>query len=133
MLPSPAELVYFLEVVHTLNISRAAERLGISQPSLSLAIKRLEDSVGTPLLIRSKGGVNLSRAGHNFAAKAKELLEGWERLRDGTLKQDTEVIGRYVIGCHPSVALYALSNLITPLLIEFSQCEISSTTGFPER
>ena len=45
MLPSPAELSYFIEIASTLNISRAAERLGISQPSLSLAVKRLEEPV----------------------------------------------------------------------------------------
>ena len=47
MLPSPSELTYFLELSQSLNMSRASERLGISQPSLSLAIKRLEKSVGT--------------------------------------------------------------------------------------
>ncbi len=41
MLPSAAELEYFLEVTNALNLSRAAEKLGMSQPSLSLAIKRL--------------------------------------------------------------------------------------------
>lgn len=44
MLPSPTELKYFLEVSDTLNVSRAAERLGVSQPTLSLAIRRLEEA-----------------------------------------------------------------------------------------
>ena len=62
MVPSAAELEYFLEVSSTLNLSRASERLGISQPSLSLAIKRLEQSVGTELFIRHKHGVTLTQA-----------------------------------------------------------------------
>ena len=45
MLPNFSDLTYFLEVANTTNISRAAERLGITQPSLSAAMKRLEDSV----------------------------------------------------------------------------------------
>jgi len=53
MIPSPADLGYFMEVASTLNVSRAAERLGISQPSLSLAIRRMEEALGAPLLVRS--------------------------------------------------------------------------------
>lgn len=60
MMPSPADLSYFIEVGNVLNLSRAAERLGISQPSLTLSIQRLEHSVGTALLIRSNKGVTLT-------------------------------------------------------------------------
>ncbi len=63
MIPSPTDLKYFMEVAQTQNVSRAAERLGISQPSLSLAIRRMEQSVGAPLLIRSKRGVTMTQAG----------------------------------------------------------------------
>jgi DNA-binding transcriptional LysR family regulator len=45
MLPSQHELKYFLEVAHTLNLSRAAERLGITQPALTLAMHRLEETL----------------------------------------------------------------------------------------
>ena len=44
MYPHAQDIRYFLEVAETLNISRAAERLGIRQPSLSEALRRLEDS-----------------------------------------------------------------------------------------
>ncbi len=52
MIPSPHELTYFIELAHTLNFSRASERLGISQPSLSNAIKRLEQTIGVEVFIR---------------------------------------------------------------------------------
>ncbi|WP_347358857.1 LysR family transcriptional regulator [Bdellovibrio sp.] len=43
MLPSATDLEYFLEVSRTLNISRAAERIGISQPTLTQSIHKLEN------------------------------------------------------------------------------------------
>ena len=72
---SQAELRYFIEVANSLNLSRASERLGISQPSLSVAIKRLEGSIGTELLIRQKRGVVLTQAGKQLLAHAKQLLQ----------------------------------------------------------
>lgn len=52
MVPSFSDLQYFQEVANSLSLSRASERLGISQPALSLAIKRLEHLIGAELLIR---------------------------------------------------------------------------------
>lgn len=111
MLPSPAELHYFLEISNTQNISRAAERLGISQPTLSLAVRRLEDSIGVPLLIRTKSGVQLTKAGDKLAVRARNLLQDWTQLKAEAIKDNTEVSGAYSIGCHPSVGLYSLGFL----------------------
>ena len=124
MLPSASELQYFIEVSNTLNVSRAAERLGISQPTLSLAVKRLEDSFGTPLLIRTKSGVKLTHAGQRLVSQARNLLNEWERIRDETLKAESEIRGRYLIGCHPSVALYALPKIVSKILIEHPSLEL---------
>src|ERR1700744_1175921 len=104
MIPSPSELHYFIEVTNTLNVSRAAERLGISQPTLSLAIQRLEGSFGAPLLIRTKSGVRLTHAGQKLVAQARALLHEWDKIRDEARRDESEIRGRYVIGCHVSVA-----------------------------
>jgi DNA-binding transcriptional LysR family regulator len=116
MIPSPAELTYFVEVAATLNISRAAERLGISQPSLSLAVKRLEDAVGVALLVRSKSGVSLTRSGQQFVIEARQLLDNWERVRGDAVRQETELTGRYSLGCHESVALYTFPQILPTIL-----------------
>ena len=116
MMPSPSELRYFLEVANTLNLSRAAERLGISQPALTLAIKRLEDTFGQPVLIRSKTGVRLTRSGIKLVARVRLLLEQWDKLKEEVDLEETEVRGTYSIGCHPSVALYTLEHFVPELL-----------------
>jgi LysR family transcriptional regulator, cell division regulator len=116
MIPSPADLTYFIEVANTLNVSRAAERLGISQPSLSLAMQRLEQSVGAPLLTRSKKGVSLTQAGKQLLGHARHLLQTWEGLRAETLASVNEIKGTYTIGCHVSVALYTLPYFLPKLM-----------------
>jgi LysR family transcriptional regulator, cell division regulator len=124
MIPSPSDLHYFMEVTHTLNLSRAAERLGISQPSLSLSIQRLESAVGVPLLIRTKSGVRLTHAGLRFQGEARSLISSWENIRSATLKDESEVGGRYILGCHPSVALYTLPRFLPELLLSYPALEI---------
>lgn len=124
MMPTPSELQYFLEVSHTLNISRAAERLGISQPTLSLAIQRLEHTCGTPLLIRTKAGVKMTHAGQKLVGEVRTLISEWERIKGDVLKDEEEVRGQYTIGCHPSVALFSLHSFLPKLLTENPLLEI---------
>lgn len=124
MMPSAAELHYFIEVANTLNVSRAAERLGVSQPTLSLAIQRLEVSFGVPLLIRTKSGVKLTHAGNKLVVQARSLVSEWEKIRADALKDEAEIRGRYTIGCHPSVALYSLHGILPPLLLNHTGLEI---------
>src|SRR5579884_3831799 len=110
MIPTPDELKYFFEVAENLNMSRASERLGISQPALTFAIQRIERTLGQKILIRNKSGVQLTRAGQKLQIYGRELLTFWERLKAETAKEENQIGGRYVIGCHPSVALYTLST-----------------------
>ncbi len=124
MLPSPSELRYFVEVANTLNISRASERLGISQPTLSLAIKRLESSFGMPLLVRGKTGVKLTQGGQKLLSHARSMIEDWDKLKSDALRADTEISGRYTIGCHPSVAMYSLPHFLPRLMKENPSLEI---------
>ena len=124
MMPSPAELLYFQEVANSLNLSRASERLGISQPSLSTAIKRLEKTVGTDILIRQKRGVALTQAGKQLLAHTKQLLQYWQDTKAAALASHHEVQGSFTIGCHPTVALYYASRFLPSLLAQYPKLEI---------
>lgn len=124
MLPSASDLLYFIEVANSLNLSRASERLGISQPSLSLAIKRLEISVGTPILTRHKYGVRLTQAGKQFLAHAKQLLQYWDQTRSHVLASHLEVQGNFTIGCHSTMAIHSVSGFLPELLSKYPKLEI---------
>ncbi len=79
-------LKYFLEVARTGHITRAAERLGLSQPALSASLRKLEEEAGAPLLDRTAKGVELTEAGIAFAEHARDALhaasEGIRAVRE---------------------------------------------------
>jgi len=124
MLPSGPDLGYFISVAQLGSMSRAATQLGIAQPSLTLAIQRLEGNIGTSLFVRSRQGVTLTKAGERLLADSRELLQRWESLKAQVISTTNEVRGRFVIGCHPSVAIYSLPLFMPGLLEENPQLEI---------
>ena len=124
MFPSLSELQNFTEVAVTLNISRAAERLGISQPSLTLSIQRLEASIGTKLFIRSKRGVTLTQGGKQLFLSARDLLQRWEAVRAQAIASTVEIQGHYTLGCHVSVALYTFPGFMATILETYPRLEI---------
>src|SRR3989338_4260757 len=124
MTPSPSDLTYFIEVANSSNLSRAAEALGISQPSLTLAMRRLENTVVAPLLVRHKRGVTLTKAGEQLLAHARELMQRWETIKSETLASMHDAQGAITLGCHPSVALYSLPRFLPKLMTEHPKLEI---------
>lgn len=124
MVPSATELHYFLEVANTLNISRASERLGISQPTLSLAIKRIESAIGTRLLIRHKQGVSLTQAGKQLVLHTRQLLQYWEKTKTEALASEQKVQGYFTLGCHSTIAMHLASDFLPNLLEKHPKLEI---------
>jgi DNA-binding transcriptional LysR family regulator len=124
MIPSPYDLKYFCEAATTLNMSRAAERLGISQPSLSLAMQRIEESIGAKIFFRSKRGLALTQAGKQLLSHTNSLLDAWSQVKSQALASTQEIQGRYVIGCHTSVALYSLGGFLPKVLRDHPRLDI---------
>ena len=89
-----SHLRYFVEVARTQNITLAAKNLHLSQPSLTYAVKVLEDELGVPLLFRHAHTISLTDAGEKFAARAKEITESTDELT-GLMQAH----GRLLKGC----------------------------------
>ncbi len=119
------DLLYFIELTETLNFSRAAERCGITQPSFSAAIKRLEAFVDAELFIRDKHKVLLTQSGKNLLAHSKQLLELWGTAKSSCVLANNAVQGSITLGCHLSLALYFLPTFLPTLLTTYPELEIN--------
>ncbi|MBF6084197.1 LysR family transcriptional regulator [Nocardia cyriacigeorgica] len=85
-------LRYFAAVAEEGNLTRAAQRLYVSQPSLTKQIRRLEELLGVSLFVRSRTGMGLTEAGNALARSVPPLLTDWQRavteVKNAAAEQD---------------------------------------------
>jgi DNA-binding transcriptional LysR family regulator len=122
--PSLNDLKYFAEIASCGNISKAARRLGVTQPALTIAIQRLENSMGSALLARGKKGISLTKAGQNFLRFSKELIEEWQNVKARTVASQSEIRGSYRVGCNTQVGLLCLPKVLPDLIQEHRGIDI---------
>jgi DNA-binding transcriptional LysR family regulator len=91
-------LRYFVAVAEELNFSRAAERLHMAQPPLSVAIRQLEQELGTDLLARTTHEVRLTDAGQAFLAGARRTLIELERAESDARRTAAGELGKLRVG-----------------------------------
>lgn len=127
--PNPWDLRYFQEIAFTGNLSRAAERLNVGQPALSLALKRLEDCLDVKLFLRRSRGLQLTAAGQRLLRESNRLLSTWEGVLSETKKSETDLVGKYTLGCHQSVAIYALKDSLRNLYSMYPGIELQLVHG----
>ena len=68
----------FLEIIHTGSFLKAADRLHVTQTTVSARIRTLEQSLGNRLFVRSRNGVTLTAAGREFERYAQSFVQVWE-------------------------------------------------------
>lgn len=122
-------LRYFLEVAERGSFTAAARALHVSQPSLSVAVQKLEESVGAPLLHRSSKGVSLTRAGALLVEHARQADRTLALGLDELLALDTEPRGRFTVGAHESLAAYLLPGFMARFLAKFPKVELALFNG----
>ena len=91
-------LRYFVAVAEELHFTRAAERLGIKQPPLSLQIRQLEQEIGTPLFRRLTRGVELTESGMLLLEKARNILRDVEQTKVSVQRRARGETGRIRLG-----------------------------------
>ncbi len=117
-------LKYFVAVAEMGSVSRAAEKLFIAQPPLSLQIKQLEDEVGVPLLLRYPRGVRLTAAGAAFLEEAKDLLDRAERAKQRARHKNDVAGGMARVAFVPSAGHTVIPRLVRRLRARLPECEL---------
>ncbi|NIM43581.1 MAG: LysR family transcriptional regulator [Hydrogenophaga sp.] len=102
-------LRYFLAVAEAGHMTRAAERLGIQQPPLSLQIKALEAELGVSLFQRHPKGVSLTDAGRQFEQEARRLVDEMAAMQGRMARVARGELGLLNVGFTSSAAAHAFT------------------------
>ena len=109
------DLRYVVALAQERNFHRAAERCFVSQPALSLAIRKLEDELGVRLFERGRGGVRPTPTGSRIVEQAQRVVEEAERIRELARQGKDQLTGPLRLGVIYTVGPYLLPELI-PIL-----------------
>lgn len=121
--PTIAQLRTFVTVAEQKHFVSAANKLGISQPSLSQALAALESGLGIQLIERSTRRVIVTPIGEQLLPFAKATLEAADAFVAHSRGAGGELAGPLNIGIIPTVAPYILPTLLTLIAEEFPELE----------
>jgi LysR family transcriptional regulator, carnitine catabolism transcriptional activator len=119
------QLEILIAAAESESFSATAQRLGISQPSLSESIRRLEREIGAPLFERTTRSLKLTAEGRSAAAVAREAVRDFRRALDRLASRTGDRQGRITIAALPSVACAALPAALLDFKREHSGVEIA--------
>lgn len=110
------ELKYFLTIAREQNISKAADALYITQPSLSRQMQNLEREIGKQLFVRGSKKITLTDAGVLLKKRAEEMLALYDKTRSELLTSKNGISGEIHIGCGESYALSTVAKAAKNLI-----------------
>jgi LysR family transcriptional regulator, hydrogen peroxide-inducible genes activator len=123
-LPTIRQLRYFASLAETRHFRRAAEAMGVSQPSLSLQIANLEALLGTALVERGRGPVTLTPAGREILALARRTLDDAQEIVDVAAAMRGGLSGTIRLGVSPSLGPYFLPRIVGHLHQAFPELRL---------
>ncbi|EGO62351.1 LysR family transcriptional regulator [Acetonema longum] len=123
------QLEYFQMVCQLNSISKAAEQLHIAQPSVTIAIQKLEEELGIQLFDRSQRQIALTVAGHVFSERVNEILnrvgDSVSEMKDLRLLQQ----GLITIGLPPMIGLSLFPTIFAQFQKQYPQFKITAIEG----
>lgn len=127
------QLEYFIAVGETLSITLAAERIHISQPSISTAISFLEKELGVQLFIRHHAqGMSLTPAGRDLLREAKNIVAQAERLYLFASETSSQIRGTLSLGCMVTLAPMLVPELSHSFTTAFATTKIVHIEANPD-
>ena len=108
-------LRYFLMIARTESITKAAEALNITQPTLSRQIRELEEEIGTDLFLRDSRKIRLTPEGYLLKERAEEILELTDKTMEDLRASSDKVEGMITI----ATGLIRSTDLLTRMITEF--------------
>jgi DNA-binding transcriptional LysR family regulator len=122
------QLEAFLQVASQRSFSRAAEALGLTQPSVTARIQSLERDLGETLFERNGRGVTLTEAGGAFLPHAQRVLKALHDGRDAIQSLRKMELGTLRLGAAPTISTYVLPGLLKEFRSRYPHLEVSVRT-----
>jgi DNA-binding transcriptional LysR family regulator len=113
------ELTAFVAVAELRSFTKAAARVGISKPSMSLTINALEQRLGVRLFNRTTRNVALTVAGERLLTQIQPILEGIDQALDSVNSFRDKPIGTLRLAVARPVAMTSLASIVRPFLTEY--------------
>lgn len=126
-------LRYFLEAAREENMSKAAERMHISQSALSKQLKGLEEELGKKLFVRHSFSIELTEEGMLLRKRAEDLLSMADKITAEFASMDDIIGGNIYFGCAESYQLRHLAALIKRFKKQYPGFHYHITSGDTEQ
>ena len=107
------QLQYFVAVAEEESFSRAAEKMNVSQPSLSKAIQSIEDEYGVTLVKRTTRSFKLTVAGELIFKQGEKLIDDYEQLKDKLSELSSDYMSEIRIGIPPVLNTIMASDILS--------------------
>lgn len=104
-------LKYFLMIAQEENITRAAQRLNVTQPTLSRQLMQMEEELGVKLFKRGKHSISLTEDGILLKQRAQEIINIEEKIREDLSHSDDMLMGTITIGSGETCVLSGVAKL----------------------
>lgn len=115
------------------NITKAADRLYMSQPAITYRLKNLEKEFGANLVMRNPNGVLVTPQGEYLLSYMKEMLIKLQKTKETIKNMENKVQGTLHLGCSSIYAHYELPQLLKGFLTRYPDVEISLKTGLSHK
>jgi DNA-binding transcriptional LysR family regulator len=125
--------VLFKTIADEKNITKAAEKLYISQPAITYRLKMMEKEIGAKLLIRTSHGVLLTPEGECFLDYSRDMTLALEKTKEKIQSMTNKVQGTLRLGVSSVFAHYELPTILKEFLTLYPKVELSLKTGLSHR
>jgi DNA-binding transcriptional LysR family regulator len=122
----------FLEVARQGSVSRAAERLFVTQPTLTARLHALEREMGDRLFVRTRHGMRLTEAGRAFRPYAERAVRALRDGRRAIEEVGSGTSGQLLLAAAPAVSTYILPAVLERFVTAHPRVEVAVRTGHSE-
>lgn len=122
-------LKYFLAVARFGNITKAAEELHLTQPTLSRQLTDLENELGCQLFVRGKRHIVLTEAGSFLQARAQEIIQLADKTTAQLARNDELIAGDIYIGCGETEAMREVTAALAKVRKNYPQIRFHLVSG----